>query len=224
MRMSQQSSGGRVTRAPLGGMRLVALLQLFSLTGGFLAPPVRRMPLRLASSSKPLPDRTETPSLAKDLESLPAEDAEEAVAEALASGGDAAADAAAPPPEPPADEEYSDVRERIRARAEQLNLQSSKPQEVFENKPERNMLQQMADTAIEETQMEKEAESYSDGLSIVEGIQKEFAQVIWPGPQEVVNTLGLVVAITAFMCLFVIGVDKFLQFALDPLFHYQGNQ
>ena len=75
-----------------------------------------------------------------------------------------------------------------------------------------------------ETQMEKEAESYSDGLSIVEGIQKEFAQVIWPGPQEVVNTLGLVVAITAFMCLFVIGVDKFLQFALDPLFHYQGNQ
>ena len=82
----------------------------------------------------------------------------------------------------------------------------------------------MATESMKNTEMEKEAESYSDGLSIVEGIQKEFAQVIWPGPQEVVNTLGLVVAITAFMCLFVIGVDKFLQFALDPLFHYQGNQ
>ena len=202
--------------------RLLALVATLGVTGGLLAPPRRALRARpLSSSSKPLPE-TSAPSLAKDLDGLPEEDAAEAVAGALAAEGDGAA-AAAPAPE--AADEYSDVRERIRARAEQLNLQgSAAPQEVFDVKPERNVLQQMADVAIEETQMEKDAETYSDGLSIVEGLQKEWAEVIWPGPQEVVNTLGLVVGITAFMVAYVLGVDKFLQTVLDPLFHYAGNQ
>ena len=32
------------------------------------------------------------------------------------------------------------------------------------------------------------------------------------------------VGITAFMVAYVLGVDKFLQTVLDPLFHYAGNQ
>ena len=204
--------------------RLLALVATFGVTGGLLAPPRRALRARpLSSSSKPLPE-TSAPSLAKDLDGLPEEDAAEAVAGALAAEGDGAP-AAAAAAAPEAADEYSDVRERIRARAEQLNLQgSAAPQEVFDVKPERNVLQQMADVAIEETQMEKDAETYSDGLSIVEGLQKEWAEVIWPGPQEVVNTLGLVVGITAFMVAYVLGVDKFLQTVLDPLFHYAGNQ
>jgi preprotein translocase SecE subunit len=204
--------------------RLLALVATLGVTGGLLAPPRRAMRARpLSSSSKPLPE-TSAPSLAKDLDGLPEEDAAEAVAGALAAEGDGAP-AAAAAAAPEAADEYSDVRERIRARAEQLNLQgSAAPQEVFDVKPERNVLQQMADVAIEETQMEKDAETYSDGLSIVEGLQKEWAAVIWPGPQEVVNTLGLVVGITAFMVAYVLGVDKFLQTVLDPLFHYAGNQ
>lgn len=204
--------------------RLLALVATLGVTGGLLAPPRRALRARpLSSSSKPLPE-TSAPSLAKDLDGLPEEDAAEAVAGALAAEGDGAP-AAAAAAAPEAADEYSDVRERIRARAEQLNLQgSAAPQEVFDVKPERNVLQQMADVAIEETQMEKDAETYSDGLSIVEGLQKEWAEVIWPGPQEVVNTLGLVVGITAFMVAYVLGVDKFLQTVLDPLFHYAGNQ
>lgn len=196
-------------------LRSAALVLLATLCGGFLAPSQRlATPTRLSSSSKPLPDRTEAPSLAKDLETLPEDEAAEAV-DALSSSDDAQAEA----PEPVV-EEYADISERIKARAAQLNLKEAGPSEVFENKPERNMLQQMADVAVEETQMEKDAEAYSDGLSLFEGIKKEYDQIIWPGPQEVINTLGLVVVITAVMVFYVLGVDKFLQFALDPLFHY----
>ena len=82
----------------------------------------------------------------------------------------------------------------------------------------------MVDTAVEETQKEEEALAYSDGLGVVEGMKKELDLIIWPSPQEILNTLGLVVVITAVMVLYVLGVDKFLQFALDPLFHYPAKE
>ena len=51
-------------------------------------------------------------------------------------------------------------------------------------------------------------------------MKKELDLIIWPGPQEIFNTLGLVVGITAFMICYVLGVDKLLQTVLDPLFHF----
>ena len=81
----------------------------------------------------------------------------------------------------------------------------------------------MADTAIEETQREEDALAYSDGLSVLEGMKKELDLIVWPGPQEIVNTLGLVIAITVFMSGYVLGVDKLLQTVLDPIFHYPSK-
>ena len=121
-------------------------------------------------------------------------------------------------------DQYADIRERIKARAAELDLKATKPKEVFEATEQKNVLQSMVDTAVEETQKEEEALAYSDGLGVVEGMKKELDLIIWPGPQEVLNTLGLVVVITAVMVIYVLGVDKFLQFALDPLFHYPAKE
>ena len=121
-------------------------------------------------------------------------------------------------------DQYADIRERIKARAAELDLKATAPKEVFEATEQKNVLQSMVDTAVEETQKEEEALAYSDGLGVVEGMKKELDLIIWPGPQEVLNTLGLVVVITAVMVIYVLGVDKFLQFALDPLFHYPAKE
>ena len=187
-----------------------------------LAAPPRHRHTPLASSSKPLPD-SNIPGLTRDKDDLPGDSEEDAAAvEVLESTTEAAVEEA-PVEEAPADQ-YADIRERIKARAAELDLKATKPKEVFEATEQKNVLQSMVDTAVEETQKEEEALAYSDGLGVVEGMKKELDLIIWPGPQEVLNTLGLVVVITAVMVIYVLGVDKFLQFALDPLFHYPAKE
>ena len=184
-----------------------------------LAAPPRHRHTPLASSSKPLPD-SNIPGLTRDKDDLPGESEEDAAAvEVLESTTEA------PVAEAPAEaDQYADIRERIKARAAELDLKATAPKEVFEATEQKNVLQSMVDTAVEETQKEEEALAYSDGLGVVEGMKKELDLIIWPGPQEVLNTLGLVVVITAVMVIYVLGVDKFLQFALDPLFHYPAKE
>ena len=177
---------------------------------------------QLASSSKPLPD-SNIPGLTRDKDDLPTGDEQPeedaAAVEVLESTTEA------PVAEAPAEaDQYADIRERIKARAAELDLKATAPKEVFEATEQKNVLQSMVDTAVEETQKEEEALAYSDGLGVVEGMKKELDLIIWPGPQEVLNTLGLVVVITAVMVIYVLGVDKFLQFALDPLFHYPAKE
>ena len=184
------------------------------------APRLRHTPL--ASSSKPLPD-SNIPGLTRDKDDLPTGDEQPeedaAAVEVLESTTEA------PVAEAPAEaDQYADIRERIKARAAELDLKATAPKEVFEATEQKNVLQSMVDTAVEETQKEEEALAYSDGLGVVEGMKKELDLIIWPGPQEVLNTLGLVVVITAVMVIYVLGVDKFLQFALDPLFHYPAKE
>ena len=183
-----------------------------------LAAP-RHRHTQLASSSKPLPD-SNIPGLTRDKDDLPGESEEDAAAvEVLESTTEA------PVAEAPAEaDQYADIRERIKARAAELDLKATAPKEVFEATEQKNVLQSMVDTAVEETQKEEEALAYSDGLGVVEGMKKELDLIIWPSPQEILNTLGLVVVITAVMVLYVLGVDKFLQFALDPLFHYPAKE
>ena len=182
------------------------------------APRLRHTPL--ASSSKPLPD-SNIPGLTRDKDDLPDAQPEEdaAAVEILETATETVEEA----PAVEADQ-YADIRERIKARAAELDLKATKPKEVFEATEQKNVLQSMVDTAVEETQKEEEALAYSDGLGVVEGMKKELDLIIWPGPQEVLNTLGLVVVITAVMVIYVLGVDKFLQFALDPLFHYPAKE
>ena len=183
-----------------------------------LAAPPRHRHTPLASSSKPLPD-SNIPGLTRDKDDLPGESEEEdaAAVEVLES--------TTVEEEAPAEaDQYADIRERIKARAAELDLKATAPKEVFEATEQKNVLQSMVDTAVEETQKEEEALAYSDGLGVVEGMKKELDLIIWPGPQEVLNTLGLVVVITAVMVIYVLGVDKFLQFALDPLFHYPAKE
>ena len=185
-----------------------------------LAAPPRHRHTPLASSSKPLPD-SNIPGLTRDKDDLPGESEEEdaAAVEVLESTTEA------PVAEAPAEaDQYADIRERIKARAAELDLKATAPKEVFEATEQKNVLQSMVDTAVEETQKEEEALAYSDGLGVVEGMKKELDLIIWPSPQEILNTLGLVVVITAVMVLYVLGVDKFLQFALDPLFHYPAKE
>ena len=184
-----------------------------------LAAPPRHRHTQLASSSKPLPD-SNIPGLTRDKDDLPGESEEDAAAvEVLESTTEA------PVAEAPAEaDQYADIRERIKARAAELDLKATAPKEVFEATEQKNVLQSMVDTAVEETQKEEEALAYSDGLGVVEGMKKELDLIIWPSPQEILNTLGLVVVITAVMVLYVLGVDKFLQFALDPLFHYPAKE
>ena len=173
---------------------------------------------KLASSSKPLPDAN-IPGLTRDKDDLPGDSEEDAAAvEVLES---TTVEEEAPVAEA---DQYADIRERIKARAAELDLKATAPKEVFEATEQKNVLQSMVDTAVEETQKEEEALAYSDGLGVVEGMKKELDLIIWPGPQEVLNTLGLVVVITAVMVIYVLGVDKFLQFALDPLFHYPAKE
>ena len=186
-----------------------------------LAAPLRHRHTPLASSSKPLPD-SNIPGLTRDKDDLPDSEEDAAAVEVLESTTEAAVEEA-PVEEAPADQ-YADIRERIKARAAELDLKATKPKEVFEATEQKNVLQSMVDTAVEETQKEEEALAYSDGLGVVEGMKKELDLIIWPGPQEVLNTLGLVVVITAVMVIYVLGVDKFLQFALDPLFHYPAKE
>ena len=183
------------------------------------SPRLRHTPL--ASSSKPLPD-SNIPGLTRDKDDLPDSEEDAAAVEVLESTTEAAVEEA-PVEEAPADQ-YADIRERIKARAAELDLRATAPKEVFEATEQKNVLQSMVDTAVEETQKEEEALAYSDGLGVVEGMKKELDLIIWPGPQEVLNTLGLVVVITAVMVIYVLGVDKFLQFALDPLFHYPAKE
>ena len=179
------------------------------------APRLRHTPL--ASSSKPLPD-SNIPGLTRDKDDLPDGSEDDAAAvEVLESTTVEEAPAAEA-------DQYADIRERIKARAAELDLKATAPKEVFEATEQKNVLQSMVDTAVEETQKEEEALAYSDGLGVVEGMKKELDLIIWPGPQEVLNTLGLVVVITAVMVIYVLGVDKFLQFALDPLFHYPAKE
>ena len=183
-----------------------------------LAAPPRLRHTPLASSSKPLPD-SNIPGLTRDKDDLPDSEEDAAAVEVLESTTEA------PVAEAPAEaDQYADIRERIKARAAELDLKATAPKEVFEATEQKNVLQSMVDTAVEETQKEEEALAYSDGLGVVEGMKKELDLIIWPGPQEVLNTLGLVVVITAVMVIYVLGVDKFLQFALDPLFHYPAKE
>ena len=183
-----------------------------------LAAPPRHRHTPLASSSKPLPD-SNIPGLTRDKDDLPGDSEEDAAAvEVLES---TTVEEEAPAAEA---DQYADIRERIKARAAELDLKATAPKEVFEATEQKNVLQSMVDTAVEETQKEEEALAYSDGLGVVEGMKKELDLIIWPSPQEILNTLGLVVVITAVMVLYVLGVDKFLQFALDPLFHYPAKE
>ena len=181
------------------------------------APRLRHTPL--ASSSKPLPD-SNIPGLTRDKDDLPDAQPEEdaAAVEILETATETVEEA------PAEADQYADIRERIKARAAELDLKATAPKEVFEATEQKNVLQSMVDTAVEETQKEEEALAYSDGLGVVEGMKKELDLIIWPSPQEILNTLGLVVVITAVMVLYVLGVDKFLQFALDPLFHYPAKE
>ena len=182
-----------------------------------LAAPPRHRHTPLASSSKPLPD-SNIPGLTRDKDDLPDSEEDAAAVEVLES---TTVEEEAPVAEA---DQYADIRERIKARAAELDLKATAPKEVFEATEQKNVLQSMVDTAVEETQKEEEALAYSDGLGVVEGMKKELDLIIWPGPQEVLNTLGLVVVITAVMVIYVLGVDKFLQFALDPLFHYPAKE
>ena len=185
-----------------------------------LAAPPRLRHTLLFSSSKPLPD-SNIPGLTRDKDDLPTGDEQpEEDAAALE-----VLESTTVEEEAPAEaDQYADIRERIKARAAELDLKATAPKEVFEATEQKNVLQSMVDTAVEETQKEEEALAYSDGLGVVEGMKKELDLIIWPSPQEILNTLGLVVVITAVMVLYVLGVDKFLQFALDPLFHYPAKE
>ena len=186
-----------------------------------LAAPPRHRHTPLASSSKPLPDFN-IPGLTRDKDDLPTGDEQpEEDAAAVEVLESTTVEEEAPAAET---DQYADIRERIKARAAELDLKATAPKEVFEATEQKNVLQSMVDTAVEETQKEEEALAYSDGLGVVEGMKKELDLIIWPGPQEVLNTLGLVVVITAVMVIYVLGVDKFLQFALDPLFHYPAKE
>ena len=185
-----------------------------------LAAPPRLRHTPLASSSKPLPD-SNIPGLTRDKDDLPAGDEQPEEDAAAVEVLESTTVEEAPAAET---DQYADIRERIKARAAELDLKATAPKEVFEATEQKNVLQSMVDTAVEETQKEEEALAYSDGLGVVEGMKKELDLIIWPSPQEILNTLGLVVVITAVMVLYVLGVDKFLQFALDPLFHYPAKE
>ena len=188
-----------------------------------LAAPPRLRHTLLFSSSKPLPD-SNIPGLTRDKDDLPTGDEQPEDDAAAVEVLESTTVEEAPAAEAAAEDQYADIRERIKARAAELDLKATAPKEVFEATEQKNVLQSMVDTAVEETQKEEEALAYSDGLGVVEGMKKELDLIIWPSPQEILNTLGLVVVITAVMVLYVLGVDKFLQFALDPLFHYPAKE
>ena len=202
------------------------MLSLLAQRGTTLAPRPRLAPRQrhmLYSSSKPLPE-VNNPGIARDKDDLPGAPEEEDDAAAVEAYPAAAAAVEAPADETPADDQYADIRDRIKARAAELDLRATAPKEAFQTTEQKNFLTSMVDTAVEDTQKEEDSLAYSDGLSVLEGMKKELDLIIWPGPQEVVNTLGLVLAITAFASAYVLGVDKFLQFALDPIFHYPAAE
>jgi len=202
------------------------LLSLLAQRGTTLAPRPRLAPrqrhTQLYSSSKPLPE-VNNPGIARDKDDLPGAPEEDDAAAAV-EAYPAAAAAVEVVDEAPADDQYADIRDRIKARAAELDLRATAPKEVFQTTEQKNFLTSIVDTAVEDTQKEEDSLAYSDGLSVLEGMKKELDLIIWPGPQEVVNTLGLVLAITAFASAYVLGVDKFLQFALDPIFHYPAAE
>jgi len=128
--------------------------------------------------------------------------------------------------QPPAatNDDLSDVRERIRRRAQELNLQKNDatPDEYDANAP-KNLLEQIADKAMDEAEIERLGAQYSDGLNIFEGAMKEFKLVEWPTPQETLQSLGIVLVIATIAVGYVLLLDRGLQFALDPLFHYSDR-
>ena len=63
----------------------------------------------------------------------------------------AAAAVEAPADETPADDQYADIRDRIKARAAELDLRATAPKEVFQTTEQKNFLTSMVDTAVEDT-------------------------------------------------------------------------
>ncbi|KAJ8603747.1 hypothetical protein CTAYLR_000281 [Chrysophaeum taylorii] len=124
---------------------------------------------------------------------------------------------------PPNAEDYddlADIRERIRRRAEELNLEANvaPAPEVYDKAGPKNVLQEIMDDAVEQAEIEELAEEYSDGLSLWEGALKELKLIEWPTLQDSLLNLAIVVAITTFMVGYVWFIDWASKSALSPLY------
>ncbi|KAJ1453511.1 hypothetical protein M885DRAFT_524223 [Pelagophyceae sp. CCMP2097] len=183
------------------------LLSLVAVAGvsGWQAVPLRRATLRatrtlLSSTSKPAP---ESPDV-------------------FGGEGDVAA---ASPLAPVAKEvnvdEYSDMRARIRERAGEMNLRADETRAgdmELKNEAEKNILEQIAGAAIDEESLWGQAEEFSDGRNVVEGVAKEFGELTWPSPKDVLIDVALVISVIAFMVAYVWACDASLHKLLDDWF------
>lgn len=153
--------------------------------------------IRLSSTSKPAPDQQDPTATA----SLP-------VSETKNGGGD--------------DDNLDDIRERIRQRAKEMNLEASDAPapEVYDNAGPKNILQQVVDDAMEQAEAEELASQYGDGLNLFEGVKKELELIEWPTMSDNFQNMGIVLGLTVFMVGYVYFLDTTFQKLLGPIFNY----
>jgi len=158
---------------------------------------------RLSSQSKPMPD-----------EAVP-------VADPLLPDEELVDDVAEPPPreEPPEDDGLEDIRERIRRRAAEMNLQESMatPDE-YDGKNQGNVLEQMVQQSMDDEELNRKAAQFADGRNLLEGVLNEISLLKWPPWKETLDNFLVVVGLAVFICLFVTLVDEAL-YAYLPLTH-----
>jgi len=119
------------------------------------------------------------------------------------------------------EDDLSDVRERIRRRAADLNLRaSSATPDDYDAKGQKNIFEQMVDQAMEEEEIERRARKYSDGKSLVQGAWDIRQNVTWPTTREIGQKTLLTIFLTLFMTLFVLAVDHYAFIVMDQFFHY----
>ena len=123
----------------------------------------------------------------------------------------------------PGDEDnLDDIRERIRQRAKEMNLEASDAPapEVYDNAGPKNILQQVVDDAMEQAEAEELAAQYGDGLNLFEGVMKELELIEWPTMSDNFQNMGIVLGLTVFMVSYVYLLDTTFQKLLGPIFNY----
>lgn len=119
-------------------------------------------------------------------------------------------------------DDFEDIRERIRRRAQELNLEASDAPavEVYDSQGPKSMMQQVIDDAMEQAETEELAAQYGDGLSLIDGARKELSMIEWPSFEENAQNLGIVIGLTAFMVAYIYFLDTTFQKLLQPLYNF----
>ena len=102
-----------------------------------------------------------------------------------------------------------DIRERIRRRAEEMNLKENmpSPDEYDAKDINRNFMDQMVDDALKEEEQAKKAKEFSDGKNIIQGIWDELPYIKFePLPTTLAYTAFTAVLVLV-MGIYVSGVD-----------------